>query len=48
MAPLFKQGECTNGWESWQAAGMDKGSTLKPIPSADQIVTMGKAVLSVQ
>ena len=49
MAPLFTGATlCANGWEGWQAAGMDAGSTLKPIPSADELVTMGKVVLGVQ
>ncbi len=49
MAPLFKDasGDCAGGWAGWQAAGMDKGSTIKPMPSADEIVAMGKKVLGV-
>ena len=49
MAPLFKDasGDCADGWAGWQAAGMDKGSTIKPMPSADEIVAMGKTVLGV-
>jgi hypothetical protein len=35
-----------SGWKDWQAAGMDAGSSIKPIPTADEIVTMGHAVLA--
>ena len=47
MAPLFAKssGECEGGWLGWQAAGMDKGSTIRPMPTADEIVAMGKQVL---
>ena len=44
VAPLFSEGSCS-GWAGWQAAGMDKGSTIKPMPTANEIVAMGKEVL---
>ena len=49
MAPMFKDasGECAGGWAGWQVAKMDEGSTIKPIPSADEVVAMGHAVLGV-
>ena len=46
VATLFSdpEGSCS-GWAGWQAAGMDKGSTIKPMPTANEIVAMGKDVL---
>ena len=48
VAPLFQKpdGDC-DGWKGWLAAGMDKGSTIKPMPTADEMVAMGKTVLGV-
>eukprot|EP01047_Picozoa_sp_COSAG01_P055589 COSAG01_NODE_6206_length_3796_cov_1.330268_5_plen_96_part_00 len=39
-----KPSGCTT-FEDWQQAGQDRGSTLKDLPSSEEIVAMGKAVL---
>ena len=47
MASLFSAGaEKCAGWKEWQAAAMDAGSTVQPIPAADEIVAMGRAILT--
>ena len=47
IAPLFANGgSCAGGWKDWQAAGMDAGSTIQTIPTADEIVAMGKTLIA--
>jgi hypothetical protein len=39
---IFSNGPCKN-FSAWQAAGQDKGSQVKPMPTVEEIVAMGKA-----
>lgn len=42
----FSNGPCAT-FTSWQAAGQDRLSTLHPLPTIEEIVAMGRVVLSV-
>ncbi len=41
----FSNGPC-HSFTDWQQAGQDSGSAVLPLPSIDDIVKMGQAVLA--